>query len=95
MDLYGRIRTGQRRFLALRDGPGHPAPNPSKLVESTSQAEYAGSIPVIGSNDRTARARDFHPPLSAMDRSRAVPESGRTSKRNPAVAGWCMTICCE
>jgi hypothetical protein len=49
MTRHGRILAGQKHFRALRARRRHTPTDACNDVESTSQAEYAGSIPIIGS----------------------------------------------
>jgi hypothetical protein len=57
MHLYGLIPAGQSRIPRLHVGRWQTPADPGRGVESTSQAEYAGSIPVIGSTSDVMKER--------------------------------------
>jgi hypothetical protein len=50
MEPDGQILAGQSAIPGLEFEPWQTAGDPGGRVEPTSQAEYAGSIPIIGSD---------------------------------------------
>jgi hypothetical protein len=54
----GRIPAGESQIPSIAVGLPRTLTNPRRWVESTSQAEYAGSIPVIGSPLTRANAAE-------------------------------------
>jgi len=85
MNLRGGITADQNCFPVVCSGPWWTAPDFGKRVESTSQAEYAGSIPVIGSTltssdavERRFGSRSRYGPLLVSTKQ---PDSPSTTRR--------------